>query len=400
MRIIIPGIGSRGDVQPYLNLAQGLLAAGHEVVLATNPTLVPLAESYGIPAAPVGKPVDMGQAGADLMARSFDNMWVGMIRVMQLGAKLVEEAYPDILQAARGADLLIATDTAAGIPEAETLGIPWISVTLQPGRIPTPNPNPGFFDRAVMPLLGRLFVLPTNRFRRRVGAPAVKDLAGLMSQRMVLLPVSPSVAPAHPSWPAHVRQTGYWYDRRAVSFTPPPDLLDFIAAGEPPIAVSLGVMSHSGQQAYEGARIVLEAVCQAGVRAVVQGWDAAFRQLSLPAQVYHAGSLPHGWLFPQMRAVVHHGGFGTTASVLGAGVPGVVVPHVIDQFYWGMRVNELGVGPKPISRGKLTVPALTAAIRQAVEDEAMRAKAAALGQQIRAEPDGVDEAVRLIEGLN
>jgi sterol 3beta-glucosyltransferase len=244
-----------------------------------------------------------------------------------------------------------------------------------------------------------MFVMPTNRFRKRVGAPTVKDLSDMMSRRMVLLPVSRHVAPPDPRWPAHIRQTGYWFATQTDSFMPPPDLLDFLAAGEQPIAVSLGVMSMSGQQAQQGARAVLEAICQAGVRAIVQGWDAAFQTLSLPEEIYHAGPLPHGWLFQQVQAVVHHGGFGTTASALGAGVPGIVIPHVIDQFYWGMRVHELGVGPKPISRGKLTVPALTAAIRQAVEDQDMRAKAAALAAKIHAEPDGIAEAVGYIESL-
>ena len=116
-----------------------------------------------------------------------------------------------------------------------------------------------------------------------------------------------------------------------------------------------------------------------------------------PTTIYHAGSMPHSWLFDQVSAVIHHGGFGTTAAVLRSGVPGIVVPHIIDQFYWGMRVGELGTGPKFISRGELTVEKLRDAILQSVRDGKMRAKAAALGECIRAEPDGVTTAVRLIE---
>jgi hypothetical protein len=99
MKIVVVTIGSRGDVQPYINLCQGLKAAGHDVSLATNPTLGSLAESHGIPFRPVGKLVDMGLEGARLLEKSFDNMWIGMVRVMELGARLVEEAYPDVLEA-------------------------------------------------------------------------------------------------------------------------------------------------------------------------------------------------------------------------------------------------------------------------------------------------------------
>jgi len=96
--------------------------------------------------------------------------------------------------------------------------------------------------------------------------------------------------------------------------------------------------------------------------------------------------------------VVHHGGAGTTAAALRAGVPGVVVPWFADQFFWGWRVQELGAGPKPISRNKLTAAKLAGAIKQAVSDEAIQRNAAQLGRQIRAE-DGVGTVVRLIEAF-
>ena len=140
MKIIVPAIGSRGDVQPYLNLCQELQAEGHQVILALNPTLCPLAGQHGLTAVPVGRPVDMGAEGARLMASSFGNMWIGLIRVMRLASQLVEDAYADTREVCRGADLVITTDSGGGIAEAESLGIPWISVTLQPGRIPIDSP--------------------------------------------------------------------------------------------------------------------------------------------------------------------------------------------------------------------------------------------------------------------
>ena len=136
MRIVVTTIGSRGDVQPYINLSQGLQAAGHDVTLATNPTLCPLVEQHGVKARPVGRAVDMGAEGALLLEKSFDNMWIGMIRVMKLGARLVEEAYPDVLSACESADLVVTSDTGSGVVEAEKLGKPWLSVTLQPSRLP------------------------------------------------------------------------------------------------------------------------------------------------------------------------------------------------------------------------------------------------------------------------
>jgi sterol 3beta-glucosyltransferase len=119
----------------------------------------------------------------------------------------------------------------------------------------------------------------------------------MMSSRMILLPVSRHVAQPHPHWPEFVHPTGYWFPRLPEGWVPPQDLLDFFGKSDKPIAVSLGVMNLSGKQAREGARIVLQTIAQTGVRAIVQGWDEALQGCELPSQIYHAGPLPHGWLF-------------------------------------------------------------------------------------------------------
>ena len=105
---------------------------------------------------------------------------------------------------------------------------------------------------------------------------------------------------------------------------------------------------------------------------------------------------PHEWLFPRMRAVVHHGGAGTTAAGLRSGKPNVVIPYFADQHFWGSRVRQLGVGPLPIPRKSLSEENLTAALHQALNDKQMRKKAAAVGQHLQ-EENGVTRAVHLIE---
>lgn len=223
----------------------------------------------------------------------------------------------------------------------------------------------------------------------------------MLSKRMILLPVSTSVANPNPKWAQHVRQTGYWFARDMDGWKPPQDLSNFLSAGEKPIAVSLGVMSTSGRKAKESAQIMLEAIHKTNVRAILQGWDRELLQsLGASSNIYCAGALPHNWLFDQVSSVIHHGGFGTTAAGLRSGVPSIVIPHIIDQYAWGQTVFELGVGPKFISRGKLTSENLAHSISLALNDSQMRTKAAQLGNSIRNEPDGVMQAVRLIEQIN
>jgi UDP:flavonoid glycosyltransferase YjiC (YdhE family) len=118
--------------------------------------------------------------------------------------------------------------------------------------------------------------------------------------------------------------------------------------------------------------------------------------LSLPAHVLVLNSVPHAWLFPRMAGVVHHGGAGTTAAGLRAGVPSLLIPHAADQPYWARRTKELGVGADPIPRKKLTVERLAEGIRSMVSEPAIRESAAKLGEAIRAE-NGVATAVAMIE---
>jgi len=119
-------------------------------------------------------------------------------------------------------------------------------------------------------------------------------------------------------------------------------------------------------------------------------------QLVLPSNIYASGWVPHSWLMPHCSGVVHHGGYGTTAASLRAGIPVLIIPHIADQFYWGQRVYQLGVGLKPIRRAKLDTNGLVFSLDRLLRDQGLRITASKLGEQIRAE-NGIENAVRLIE---
>jgi sterol 3beta-glucosyltransferase len=108
---------------------------------------------------------------------------------------------------------------------------------------------------------------------------------------------------------------------------------------------------------------------------------------------------PHGWLFPRVRAVVHHGGAGTTAVGLRAGRPTGVVPHLGDQYFWGRRVRDLRLGPPPLALRQLSAARLAAVLREVAAEPAYAENAAALGAALAAE-DGLGAAVRALEALH
>jgi UDP:flavonoid glycosyltransferase YjiC (YdhE family) len=321
------------------------------------------------------------------------------MRVMKFSFSMLEQSHPDLLDLCRGSDLVIVSHSAAGSLEADKLRLPTISATLMPQAIPVHDPKDSFLKRALMNAagagMGLLMTRPLDQIRKRVGLPPMGP-TGITSPTLNLIPLSPHISPPNPLWEPRYRMTGYWFATSPQTWTPPADLLAFLEAGDPPLVVSLGAMAISGEDALEAAQITLTAIRETGVRAIIQGWDVPMKQLSIPSTVFHAGSVPHDWLLERASGLVHHGGFGTTSSGFRAGIPMLIIPHIIDQFIWGNKVAELGVGPHSIARPKLKTQAMTEALRQMASPE-MRRKAADLGAVIRTEPDGVAEAIKLID---
>ncbi|MEW5869337.1 MAG: nucleotide disphospho-sugar-binding domain-containing protein [Chloroflexota bacterium] len=243
--------------------------------------------------------------------------------------------------------------------------MPNISVNLMPWGILTIDPKCPVYVRATYAAIGWLVSLittrPLNRTRRKLGLPAVGP-EGFTSDLLDLVPVSAQVYPPDPRWPVHHRLVGYWFVKDPVGWRPAPDLLAFLGSGDPPLVVSLGAMSLGSQGALQSARLFVDAIQQAGVRAIVQGWEAGLSQLPLLPSIYASGSVPYSWLLPRAAGLIHHGGFGATSAGLRAGIPQLVIPHIADQFYWGQRVHQLGVGLPPIARPRLTMTKLAASL--------------------------------------
>jgi UDP:flavonoid glycosyltransferase YjiC (YdhE family) len=160
------------------------------------------------------------------------------------------------------------------------------------------------------------------------------------------------------------------------------------------MCINFGSMvSRDMHRVYDAVLAALTRTKQPGV--IVTGWGD-WQSRDIPANVLLLDAAPHDWLFPRMMAVIHHGGAGTTAAALRAGVPNIVVPFAADQPFWGHRVAQLNVGPPPIPAKQLHAERLEAAIRQVVEDTTLRQRAAEVARQLRTE-HGVGQAITLIE---
>jgi sterol 3beta-glucosyltransferase len=419
MRITLLTIGTRGDVQPYVALGLGLQADGHEVRLATHAPFEALIRSRGLDFSPVeGDPrhfvaTPAGQA----FLRAGRHPWANLQRLARLAAPGLQRVLDDCWQACQGTEAILASVLAgyAGDAIAERLGRASTAAYLQPvtptrafpsslfPRLPPWMPGGRHAYNRLTYVLDEflawvLFRHPINRARQAVlqlpPVPALSSWRRRWAQRdPVLYGYSPTVLPKPPDWRARIDVTGYWFLPPRADWQPPAALAKFLGSGPPPVYVGFGSMA--GPQAAATTALVVRALARAEQRGVLlSGWGGLGRA-DLPEHIMPMDAVPHDWLFRQLAAVVHHGGAGTTAAGLRAGVPSIVIPFMGDQPFWGARVYQLGAGPRPIPRSHLSVDRLAAAIRTAVTDPEMRARAAALGAQIRAE-DGVARAVEAV----
>jgi sterol 3beta-glucosyltransferase len=205
---------------------------------------------------------------------------------------------------------------------------------------------------------------------------------------------SPIVVPRPADWPSNQFITGYW-PLSQLDWAPPGNLLSFLEAGPPPLYIGFGSLTLGRPS--ETLQLVMHAVESTGSRAIL-ATSQVVGEVSLPASIFPIIDVPHDWLFPRMIGVVQHGGAGTTGAALRSGVPSIVLPHAVDQFFWGSRVAALGAGPKPIPLETLTADQLADAIRQITHDPLLRANAQAIGRAMSHE-DGVAAAVEIIRSL-
>jgi sterol 3beta-glucosyltransferase len=415
LRITILTIGSRGDVQPYIALGLGLQRAGHEVTLATHEPFASFVQRYGLRfRAIAGNPREAmeGEIGQAWLKTRDPVSFIRDFR--RLVSPLMERGLQDTWEVCRGSEAIVFSSLGIGAYHvAERLQVPAFMAALQPQgptrAFPSPMVPPGtrlggWYNYATHAVFDLLYTLA---FRDKVNAWRA-DTLGLApwpiepSYRVlrrhgvpVLFGISPLVVPPPPDWPPSYHVTGYWFlDTASGAWQPPHSLVEFIGAGPPPVYVGFGSMAT--RNADRLTTVAVQALRATGQRGVLlSGWAGLGR--SCPAgDILVVDDVPHDWLFPRMTAVVHHGGAGTTAAGLRAGVPGIITPVFGDQPFWGHRVASLGVGPQPVPQRELSAERLAAAIRAATSDGEMRARAADLGRRIRAE-DGVTRAVEIIQ---
>lgn len=415
-------IGSRGDVQPYIALCKGLLAEGHKPKIATHAEFKDWILGHGIDFAPVdGDP-------SELMRICIQNGTFTWAFLKEANSKFrgwLDDLLVSAAKACEGSDLLIESPSAmAGIHIAEAMGIPYFRAFTMPWTRTRAYPHAfvmpehkmgGAYNYVTYVMFDAVFWKATagqvNRWRKKTLNLPPTNLEKMQPNKVPFLyNFSPAVVAPPLDYSDWIRVTGYWFLDEGKDWKPDADLAAFIgkarADGKKLVYVGFGsiIVPDPAKMTQE----VIDAVKKADVRCVLsKGWsdrvgpstsdDADKAQErkpepELPAEIFQIKSAPHDWLFAQMDAAAHHGGSGTTGASLRAGIPTIIRPFFGDQFFFGARVEDLGVG---ICLKKWGANSFARALWEACNSERMIVRAKVLGESIRKD-NGVGTAIQAI----
>ncbi|EGU76757.1 hypothetical protein FOXB_12733 [Fusarium oxysporum f. sp. conglutinans Fo5176] len=414
LNIAIHVVGSRGDVQPFIPIAQMLSRPpfNHRVRICTHPVFKGFIEGHGIEFFSIG-----GDPEA-LMAYMVKNpSLLPSLKSVKDGDiskrrkemwEIMHGAWRSCIEAGDG---MAGPIKAANIQSPKDLFIADAIIANPPSmahihcaaKLDTAVAN--YLSFMMLELLtwqglGDLI----NKLRTQIlRLDPISPMWGYQLLSRLRVPHSylwsKSLIPKPSDWASHINVTGFSFLPLASSYTPPPDLVTFLEKGTPPIYIGFGSIVVEDPQALRN--LVFDAVKLANVRAVVsQGWGTlGGEDVGVPENLYLIGNCPHDWLFQRVSVVVHHGGAGTTAAGIAAGRPTVVVPFFGDQPFWGQMIARAGAGPTPIPFKKMTAESLAASILFALNPEVKEA-AQRLAQTIMQEDGASNAAMDFLNRLD
>lgn len=413
MKIGLQTWGSDGDVRPFIALAGGLKANGHEVTLViTNPEK----KDYSF----YGKVLNIKIIHAYHSYVKHDNLSALLIQ-QNNPVKLLKCLYEDLFalgeaeiyaaaqKLCRENDMVIGHFfiyplQLAAEKARRPHGMLMFSPTTYPSRFLTPVgfPRLGNWLNPLWWKMGGVFMNTfalkyINRFRSREQSPKIDNFIrqGWQSKRLSLLAISPTLFERPPDWKENLQICGFFsLPKQAETWVMPSDLKRFIAASEPPVFMTFGSVNPMFPQ--QSTTLLLKAAKVAGCRAIIQAqWDQ-IADFPEDPNIYRIIKIPHHQIFPHCAAVVHHGGAGTTHSASFCGCPSIIIEHVIDQLFWGRQLERLGIAPKVLHNRSVTAEKLAKKILAVLNSAEMKKRAQAVGESMQKE-NGVKQAVRLIE---
>ena len=412
MKITLLTSGTRGDVQPYVALGKALQARDHDVLLACPDNFAAWVEGHGLVFQGIGvdwQTLLQSPLGRKLLSGNvfaFIKLW------RQTIIPLTRQNLAATWEAAHKADVIIfhpkvggAADVAEATGAALVCAVPFpiFPTKAFPFLVLKGNYGPWLNRLSYKSLsLSQVFFMNLiNHWRQHMlglgRSPVFRPIDGVKDGSVLrLCAASPAVVPYPKGCDEGIHTTGYWFLDEGQAWQPDPGLTAFLKAGKPPIYIGFGSMPSWNPKKLTQA--VIEGVRRAKVRAILAtGWGG-LKEIDVPDTMHVIEGAPHDALFKHVSAVVHHGGAGTTAAGLRAGLPTLICHSTFDQPFWGHRVWSIGCGPRPQALKRLRADRFAQGLDALTRTETYRVRAGQVAQAV-AEEDGIAVAIDLIEAV-
>lgn len=405
MNILLLSMGSRGDVEPFAILGSALKEKGHNVILCTARNYESLIQTYDIDFHPV-------EADFQQLAQSDEGKKMLGGKIFASGRFIRKTIYPlithtlsEFYKLAEANDLIVYHIKTLADCFADQFHHKMLRASLIPVVEPTrmfPNPVlggmsfPSFFYQATYALtwfMFRFFRQPISHFRKHVG---LGGFAFMQYARKIknIYAISEHFLPKPKDYSQESFFTGFWFSKHCDEL--PVELQHFLASGEPPVVVTFGSMPFGAEIAQD----LINISEKHGIRfVVVKGWGSGVKMSH--ENIYTVEAVSYRALFPMAKAIIHHGGIGTTAECLRAGKPFWICPVMYpigDQYFWGKLAFEKGLSPQPVPYRRLTEKHIYQSVRLILENPAYTQQAIALRDAMLTE-DGIARAVEYIESM-
>jgi len=388
MKIVIATCGTRGDIQPLMALARALSHRGHETLIAAPPEHQAWIKNSGCAFRALGSDFTAMLSGYTRVHTL--KPLVGFLGFLRLEIRKQLSRLPAIIE---GADLVLGASLCLGLHTvAEIRGIPYGFVAMAPQILPSAHhPFVALPFQNLPPWLNRLswemarqldrlnFTALINKERRHLNLPPVRDILRHLIGRHVIVAADSAIAEVPLDVEVDFIQTGYLHLQTDQVLAARVEA--FLAKGPAPIYFGFGSMSTRAQE--DLVALILASLKLTRQRGILSGFRFDESRFTNSESCIFIREAPHPQLFTRLAAVVHHGGSGTTATAARAGVPQIIVPHILDQYYWGERVYRCELGPKPIRRYQLTADRLAKAVNETVSGQRYYDSASRVAEKIK-----------------
>jgi UDP:flavonoid glycosyltransferase YjiC (YdhE family) len=408
MKVVLFSIGTRGDIEPFLAIAQLLNDRKWDVLCVFPEQFRETVEGMGLSFRGFSKEflelLNSEDAKKIMGGRgSIFKRFNMLIRMSKAAIKLSKEiiALQHCILSEENPDRVIY-HPKCNYTVVWGMANPGKTIMVSPlPFMPHPIDHLTPLGNNYGKLLNRLSFWITNTVKaivlKRVSRQYTKDDSGpkitvssikkaMLEKEKTFYTISPSLFPRPANWPEQAKVVGYYERDKKVNWQPGEDLIRFLEGHEKIVFITFGSMSNSNPA--EKTRIIVDVLKKHNIPAIINtSWGGLEEMSEPPENILFVNSIPYDWAFSKMYAIVHHGGSGTTHTALKYGCPGLIVPHILDQFYWSKTVADLHLGPKGISIKNLDEKIFEIRLLDLMNNPSYKNNAAIISEKMKTEND-------------